>query len=38
MGSLLAFRFDRKFVGIEKNKEFFEMAVARIRKEIEKKS
>ena len=28
----------RKFIGIEKNKEFFEMAVARIRKEIEKKS
>lgn len=26
----------RKFIGIEKNKEFFEMAVARIRKEIEK--
>ena len=27
----------RKFIGIEKNKEFFEMAVARIRKEIRDK-
>lgn len=27
----------RKFIGIEKNKEFFEMAVARIKKEIRNK-